>query len=161
MWLIQEVYQAVEQINPRLSALSSPLKRREEDHPPLTQLQKQQQEFMGKAKEKQSTLESLVALWQRYKSVNLSDMFDLLTQSLLFFSKYCSLFLYSHQLKMNLLCSIFIFIHPVSVDIPAVDCSLFCVVVFLGVDLFSSPTGTFMRDYSEHWWPQEDMITLL
>lgn len=71
MWLIQEVYQAVEQINHRLSALSSPLKRREEDHPTLTQLQKQQQEFMGKAKEKQSTLESLVALWQRYKSVQM------------------------------------------------------------------------------------------
>lgn len=44
------------------------MKKDEEGHPLLkeiTQLKKQQQEFMGKAKEKQSTLESLVALWQR------------------------------------------------------------------------------------------------
>lgn len=65
---IQEVYQAVEQISPSLNALSSLMKGHEEGHPLLkeiTHLKKQQQGFMGKAKEKQSTLESLVALWQR------------------------------------------------------------------------------------------------
>lgn len=44
------------------------MKRDEQGHPLLkemTQLKRQQQELMGKAKEKQLTLESLVALWQR------------------------------------------------------------------------------------------------
>lgn len=67
-WFIQELYQAIEQINSRLNALSSLMKRDEQGHPLLkemTQLKRQQQELMGKAKEKQLTLESLVALWQR------------------------------------------------------------------------------------------------
>lgn len=65
---IQEVCQAVQQLNPRLMALSSAMKRLGECsqlEEEVANLKKQQQEFMGKATEKQSTLESLLALWQR------------------------------------------------------------------------------------------------
>lgn len=36
----------------------------------VANLQKQQGEFVGKAAEKQATLESLLALWQRYNNSN-------------------------------------------------------------------------------------------
>lgn len=65
---IQEVCQAVQQLNPRLVALSSAMKRLGECRQleeEVANLKKQQQEFMGKATEKQSTVESLLALWQR------------------------------------------------------------------------------------------------
>lgn len=67
-WFIQELCQAVEQLNPRLVALSSAMKRLgecpqlEDD---VANIRKQHQQFVGKATEKQSTLESLLALWQR------------------------------------------------------------------------------------------------
>lgn len=65
---LQEVCQAVEQLNPRLMALSSAMKRLGEGsqlEEEVANLKKQQGEFMAKATEKQSTLESLLALWQR------------------------------------------------------------------------------------------------
>lgn len=68
--LVQEICQAVEQLSPRLAALSTATRRLgecqqlEED---VVGLKEQQQGFTGKAAEKQSTLESLLALWQRYK----------------------------------------------------------------------------------------------
>lgn len=68
LFIIQEVCQAVEQLSPRLVALSSSMKRLGESSQlkdEVANLKKQQQEFMGKATEKQSTLESLLALWQR------------------------------------------------------------------------------------------------
>lgn len=64
----QEVCQTVEQLNTRLMALSSAMKRLGEGsqlEEEVANLKKQQQEFMGKATEKQSTIESLLALWQR------------------------------------------------------------------------------------------------
>lgn len=70
MRLVQEICQAVEQLSPRLAALSSATRRLvecqqlEED---VAELKEQQQGFAGKAAEKQSTLESLLALWQRYE----------------------------------------------------------------------------------------------
>lgn len=66
---LQEVCQAIEQLKPRLMALCSALKRLGEGiqlDEEVVNLQKQQAEFIGKAAEKQSTLESLLALWQRY-----------------------------------------------------------------------------------------------
>lgn len=60
----------MEQLSPRLAALSSATRRLaecqqlEED---VADLKEQQQVFVAKAKEKQCTLESLLALWQRYK----------------------------------------------------------------------------------------------
>lgn len=67
------------------------------------------------------------------------------------------------QCEMNKLCSLLLFIQLGILYISAVDCSLFCVVlcscVFPGVDLISSPTAIFMRDYSEPWVPWQDMIT--
>lgn len=68
LWFIQEICQAVEQLNPRLVALSSAMKRLRECpqlEDDVANLRKQHQEFVGKATEKQSTLESLLALWQR------------------------------------------------------------------------------------------------
>ncbi|XP_074471049.1 nesprin-1-like isoform X2 [Sebastes fasciatus] len=65
-----EVCQAVEQLNPRLMALCSAMKRLGEGsqlEEEVANLQKQQGEFMGEATEKQSTLESLLALWQRFE----------------------------------------------------------------------------------------------
>lgn len=41
----------------------------------VANLQKQQGEFMGKAAEKQSTLESLLALWQRYNKQQYVPMY--------------------------------------------------------------------------------------
>lgn len=58
----------MEQLSPRLAALSSATRRLgecqqlEED---VANLKEQQQVFVGKATERQSTLESLLALWQR------------------------------------------------------------------------------------------------
>lgn len=66
--LHQEVCQAIEQLKPRMMALCSALKRFREGsqlEEEVANLQKQQTEFMGAASEKQSTLESLLALWQR------------------------------------------------------------------------------------------------
>ncbi|XP_027140369.1 nesprin-1 isoform X4 [Larimichthys crocea] len=65
-----EVCQAVEQLNPRLMALCSAMKRLGEGsqlEEEVANLKKQQGEFMGKAAEKQSTLETLLALWQRFE----------------------------------------------------------------------------------------------
>lgn len=68
MYFLQEVCQAVEQLKPRLIALCSAMKRLGEGsqlEEEVANLQKQRGEFLGKAAEKQSTLESLLALWQR------------------------------------------------------------------------------------------------
>ncbi|XP_028460432.1 nesprin-1-like [Perca flavescens] len=65
-----EVCQAVEQLNPRLMALCAAMKRLGEGsqlEEEVANLHKQQREFMEKATEKQSTLESLLALWQRFE----------------------------------------------------------------------------------------------
>ncbi|XP_033998692.1 nesprin-1 isoform X2 [Trematomus bernacchii] len=65
-----DVYQAVEQLNPRLMALCSAMKRLAEGSQlegEVANLQKQQGEFLEKAAEKQSTLESLLSLWQRFE----------------------------------------------------------------------------------------------
>ncbi|XP_067337447.1 nesprin-1 isoform X16 [Channa argus] len=70
-----EVCQAVEQLNPRLIALYSDIKRLGEGtqlEEEVTNLQKQQAKFLGKAAEKKSTLESLLALWQRFEKENSS-----------------------------------------------------------------------------------------
>ncbi|XP_039981906.1 nesprin-1-like [Xiphias gladius] len=70
-----EVCQAVEQLKPRLMALCSAIKRLGEGsqlEEEVDNLQKQQGEFLGKAAEKQVTLESLLALWQRFEKENLS-----------------------------------------------------------------------------------------
>nr|XP_029132983.1 nesprin-1-like [Labrus bergylta] len=71
-----EVCQAVEQLNPRLMALCSAVKRLGEGsqlEEEVANHQKQQAEFMAKGAEKQSTLESLLALWQRFEK-ELSSM---------------------------------------------------------------------------------------
>lgn len=65
----QEVCQSVEQLKPRLMALGSATKRLGEGsqlEEEVANLQRQQGELMEKAAETQSTLESLLALWQRY-----------------------------------------------------------------------------------------------
>ncbi|KAG7239212.1 hypothetical protein INR49_029965 [Caranx melampygus] len=70
-----EVCQAVEQLKPRLMALCSAMKRLGEGsqlEEEVANLQKQQGEFAGKAAEKQATLESLLALWQRFEKENSS-----------------------------------------------------------------------------------------
>ncbi|GLD49390.1 nesprin-1-like protein [Lates japonicus] len=70
-----EVCQAVEQLKPRLMALCSAMKRLGEGsqlEEEVANLQKQQGEFLGKAAEKQATLESLLALWQRFEKENSS-----------------------------------------------------------------------------------------
>ncbi|KAF3849912.1 hypothetical protein F7725_019631 [Dissostichus mawsoni] len=76
-----DVCQAVEQLNPRLMALCSAMKRLAEGSQlegEVANLQKQQGEFLEKAAEKQSTLESLLSLWQRCESVCCPDT-DLLS----------------------------------------------------------------------------------
>lgn len=65
---IQGVCQAVEHLNSRLSALLSAMKRlgdggRLEEE--VADLKEQQLRLMGKAADRQSALESLLALWQR------------------------------------------------------------------------------------------------
>ncbi|XP_023266581.1 nesprin-1-like [Seriola lalandi dorsalis] len=65
-----ESCQAVEQLKPRLMALCSAMKRLGEGsqlEDEVANLQKQQGEFLGMAAEKQATLESLLALWQRFE----------------------------------------------------------------------------------------------
>ncbi|XP_040920912.1 nesprin-1-like [Toxotes jaculatrix] len=65
-----EVCQTVEQLKPRLMALCSAMKRLGEGsqlEEEVANLQKQQGQFLGKASEKQATLESLLALWQRFE----------------------------------------------------------------------------------------------
>lgn len=62
--------QSVGQLKPRLMALCSATRRLGEGsqlEEEVANLQKQQTLLMGKAAEKQSTLESLLALWQRYR----------------------------------------------------------------------------------------------
>lgn len=66
---LQEVCQGIEQLKPRLMALGSATKRLGEGgqlEEEVADLQRQQRQLVGKAADKQSSLESLLALWQRY-----------------------------------------------------------------------------------------------
>ncbi|XP_076011043.1 nesprin-1-like, partial [Genypterus blacodes] len=70
-----EVCQCVEKVKPRLLALCSAMKRLGEGsqlEEEVAKLQKQQQEYTAKATEKQATLESLLALWQRFEKESYS-----------------------------------------------------------------------------------------
>ncbi|XP_037541085.1 nesprin-1 [Nematolebias whitei] len=65
-----EVCQGIEQLKPRLMALGSAAKRLGEGgqlEEEVADLQRQQRQLVGKAADKQSSLESLLALWQRYE----------------------------------------------------------------------------------------------
>lgn len=66
--VLQDLCQAVEQLSSRLVALSAAVRRLGEGsqlEQEVSSLRKQHGEFVAKAIEKQSTLESLFALWQR------------------------------------------------------------------------------------------------